>query len=128
MRGRVTARAFGLAGLLLGACVTSGQRGPEVQPVPVFVRGDNLPCEYEAIGPVEAVIRDFGTTEWSFNHARDEALGKAAAEMGADAVLVPDARAGGGEVPFVTVPDEQSRRGVRVEGMAIRWIAGTCSR
>jgi len=71
--------------LLFVVGCASGGRGPAVVPVPTYFEHGQVPCEYESAGNVSVEV-EF-TTQREMNRNISRALGTAAAEQGADAVL-----------------------------------------
>ena len=114
--------------VLAGGCASGGSGVDERTSVPVYRLDEQTPCEYEAIGPVsaEATIDLRGSRDIPLTRSR--VLGRAGAEVGADAVILKDS-----EEREPTV-DTDPRSGdpvpiqirFRFEGEAVTWIDGTC--
>lgn len=96
----------------------------DVAPVPVYTP-ETMPCEYEVIGDVRSTTGATFTSASAFEEARDRALGREGAEMGADAVLVPDPRAGQAVRREVTRRNEPPPL-TTFRGEGVRFMSATC--
>ena len=116
-----------LLALLLGGCATAGPSREQDQRIPVFRADEETPCAYELVAPirVEASVAPYKARDYEEVRARE--LSRVGAEMGADAVILPDTRPW---LPF-SVAEAQSAIAptpFRFEGDAVSWIPGTCRR
>jgi hypothetical protein len=89
----------------------------------VFQVTDDLPCEYETTGIVRAELKDSPRTDEEYRVSLQQALGRAGAEAGADAVIVRDFVL---RLPFVVPGQRAPSMPPQYEGRAVRWIPGTC--
>ena len=106
-----------LAAFVLGCA--SGGGGNDLPPVQVFASTEELTCEYEVVetvsGSRHGSIRDYV-------RIRADVLGRAGADIGADAVIEPEMRVvlvdgvRPGDIPPL----------LNFTGEAIRFIPGTC--
>ena len=118
-----------LAALAFG-CASGG--GGNLPPVQVYALTDELPCEYEVIQTVSGSSSRSSRSMAGYQAIRADVLGRAGADIGADAVIAPeiDERVGvqrravrdpSGRVQYVDPPPAR-----RYSGEAIRWVPGTC--
>ena len=121
------ARLAPLAAFVLGCA--SGGGGNDLPPVQVFSWTEELPCEYEVVETVSGSSSRRSSSVADYERIRDDVLGRAGADIGADAVIAPeiDERGtvrrvvvGGGVQPLGPPPL------LRFTGEAIRFIPGTC--
>ena len=107
----------------------SGGGGNDLPPVQVFASTEELPCEYEVVETVSGSSSRRSSSVADYERIRDDVLGRAGADIGADAVIAPeiDERGtvrrgvvGGGVQPPGPPPL------LRFTGEAIRFIPGTC--
>ncbi len=112
------ARLAPLAAFALG-CASAGG-GNDLPPVQVFASTEELPCEYEV---VETVSGTRSGSVADYERIRGDVLGRAGADVGADAVIEPRVRvevAGG-------FPGRRDAPPLLIfTGEAIRFIPGTC--
>ena len=122
MNTRVPLAAFAFG------CASSGG-GDDPPPVQVYAATDELPCEYEVIQTVSgSSSRSTGGSQSRYVSIRADILGRAGADVGADAVIAA-------ELPVGTQRRGVSRSGdlppppprISYSGEAIRFIPGTCS-
>ena len=109
-----------LAAFVLGCA--SGGGGNDLPPVQVFASTEELPCEYEVVETVSGSSSRRSSSMADYERIRDDVLGRAGADIGADAVIAPTVR--------VVIGDGGRRRTapplLSFTGEAIRFIPGTC--
>ena len=120
---RIVAWGLPFVGLLTAGCASTRPPPEEGPRVPVFQVADDLPCEYEVTGVVRAELRDRPRTDEEYRLSLQQALGRAGAEAGADAVIVRDFVL---RLPFAVRGQSVPSSPRPVEGRAVRWIPGTC--
>ena len=121
----------------LAGCASAGAPSQTLAMVPVYDSPEDVPCQYEPMGSVEG-DRPASTvgSRAAYERERAQVLGRLAARLGADAVLVTPAgepagqrRPVGNLVVAVSdggTPVIETPRNVRFEGEALRFIPGTC--
>jgi len=110
--------AFTLVG-----CASSAPQIEDLPRVPVYQVGEETPCEYEQLGRVVAEQRNTGTTDGAYRDAMQQALGRAGAKAGADAVIVRDFVR---RLPFAVRGADPPRAPRMFEGISVRWIEEPC--
>ena len=113
-----------------GPCRLAAAGGGDLPGVMVYDSSDELPCEYEVIETVSGSSSRALTSADDYESMRADVLGRAGANIGADAVIAPEGRAGvarravrqpGGRVRYLDPAPLPS-----FSGEAIRFIPGTC--
>lgn len=108
-------------------CASAGNPS-ETAPVPVYLSWDDVPCEYEVVGTVSGSARVRSPAE--HDRERNRVLGHAAAEAGADAVVVlgnqPEPGRGAVGVPVARPVGAPARTEMQFLGLAIRYVDGAC--
>ncbi len=103
----------------------SGGGGNDLPPVRAYASTDELPCEYEVIETVSGwSARSVQGSRTAYERIRADVLGRAGADIGADAVIIPeidDFQHGGRQLRPLPLPPL-----LRFSGEAIRFIPGTC--
>ena len=123
---------FLLLGLFLFGCASAGPPAEEGPRVPVYEEGEETPCEYEVMHPIQVSISTTRLGNRDREEVRDRELGLAGAKIGADAVVFPDP--GPLRIPFVVSRVGGARSAVHTpppapvefKGLAVRWIPETC--
>ena len=116
-----------LATFAFGCASVGG--GSELPPVPVYALTDELPCEYEVIETVRGSSSRRSTSPASYERIRADVLGQAGADIGADAVILPDPNEAVGTVRRRVGRGDQLPAApplLRFSGEAIRFIPDTC--
>jgi hypothetical protein len=122
----VTKRASTLtAAIFFAGCASSGSSESSV--VPVYATEGEVPCRFEIIERIEvqgsiSVPPSPGETE----RERRRLLGREAASVGADAVLLPQSRAPVGTAVAAVPAGGRTTIPVDFVGDAIRFLPGTC--
>jgi hypothetical protein len=108
-------------------CASAGGGAVELSPVPLYVAGSTVPCEYDVIRTLRRSSAVRPRSQTDYERMRADLLGRAGAEIGADAVLVDrveDATSGTQRRAVVTGGPPPS--GFQFEGRAIRFRMETC--
>lgn len=107
-------------------CASAGG-GNDLPPVPVYAATDPLPCEYEVIQTVRG-SSSAQSSRAAFERIQADVLGRAGANIGADAVITPEPNEVGTQRRAVGRAGQPTPppRVVRFEGEAIRFLPGTC--
>ena len=104
-------------------CASAGG-GNDLPPVRAYASTDELPCEYEVIETVSGWSASVQGSRTAYERIRADVLGRAGADIGADAVIIPeidDFQHGGRQLRPLPLPPL-----LRFSGEAIRFIPGTC--
>ncbi len=111
---------------LLVGCASGGSGGPSS--VPVYTGSSAVPCRYEVIRRVEGETTvPFVSDRAVFERERARVLGREGARLGANAVVVAEARAIGGTQVAMPANQVPSTRTIRFEGDAVRYVDPTCT-
>ena len=123
-------------GVLVAALVAfafgcaSGGGGNDLPPVQVFASTEELPCEYEVVETVSGSSSRRSSSLADYERIRDDVLGRAGADIGADAVIAPEIDERGTQRRVVVGGGVVQPPGpppiLRFTGEAIRFIPGTC--
>ena len=105
--------------LVMAGCASAGYAGPA--PVPMYTESE-APCAYEVLRTVRVQTTASGSQR-EFESTRRRLLGRAAAQVGGDAVIVPDP--GTGETAVVR-PATGEPINISLEGQAVRWTEANC--
>ncbi len=110
-------------------CASAGG-GNDLSPVPVYAATDPLPCEYEVIQTVRG-SSPAQNSRAAFERIRADVLGRAGANIGADAVITSERNQGGTQRGWARQPPQPPPPPprpplLRFEGEAIRFIPCTC--
>jgi hypothetical protein len=116
-----------LATVALG-CASVGNSTDTVS-VPIYLSSDDVPCDYAVVRTVNGASSIRSLKE--YERERAKVLGRAAEQVGADAVLIPESqpepgRAGVG-IPIAMRDGAPQLRVVHFSGLAIRFVDRTCS-
>jgi hypothetical protein len=113
------------AAIVFAGCASSGSSGSSA--VPVYATESEVPCRFQIIERIEvqgsiAVPPSPGESE----RERRRLLGREAASLGADAVLLPQSRTAVGTAVVAVPANQTTTITVDFVGDAIRFLPGTC--